>query len=346
MSDTSLSGLENVCEGVGGERRSSILSALTAQYLELEPRLSDRHIELYDNVFQLLVEGIELHARIELAERLAPLNRAPRETLHGLARDEAPEVAGPVLSRSPMLSDAELMDIVGKRGEKHRVAVARRSGLSSSVTDVLVAGREQAVLVALVENGSAKLSDTGAHELTEVARIDPVVAQALSERLQLPAQAVAKMLEAARAVVVQTLARAEIEASAGAIAGAVGRAAEVVAAVPPAGAGVLTEQQIVTLYVMKAFDEVEKALSRMASIPRDLVSEALTAGAVEPLMIVLKAAQFDRPNAEAMLSAKMSLPIGSRALREPMAQFDRVNAHEPGRMLKFVLMREQMRRAV
>ncbi len=57
LSAASLSGLEDLASGGESPRRSAILAALTSQYLDLEPRLSDRHIELYDNVFRMLVQA-------------------------------------------------------------------------------------------------------------------------------------------------------------------------------------------------------------------------------------------------------------------------------------------------
>ncbi|NJL72865.1 MAG: DUF2336 domain-containing protein [Candidatus Competibacteraceae bacterium] len=146
----SLSGLEDVAAGEDSPRRDAILSALTDQYLELEPRLSDRHIELYDNVFRVLVSGIELQARLALSEKLAAVKRAPREIIRDLANDEYAVVATPVLQRSPLLDEIDLVNVARNRSEAHRAALAQRPNLHTVVTDVLVDRREQSVLVALI----------------------------------------------------------------------------------------------------------------------------------------------------------------------------------------------------
>jgi hypothetical protein len=336
----SLSGLESVAAGEESPRRDAILSALTSQYVELEPRLSDRHIELYDNVFRVLVSGIELQARLALAERLAPMKRAPREIIRDLANDPYAIVATPVLQRSPVLEEDDLVTVARTCSEAHRAALAQRPELNTTITDVLVDRREQSVLVALIGNDSARLSPDGATKLTEVAAGNMVVAQALAVRLQLPATAVTQILHAARTVVVATLAQASPEARASDITAAVGEAVGMVQSLPRAFDGPLTEQQVVTLYGMKSCGEVAEGLGQLAGIGADLVAQALESPSLDGLLIVLKAARFSTTNAEAMLAAKLSLPLGARALLEPLRQFERINAVDPARMLGFVLSRD------
>lgn len=341
----SLSGLEDLASGGESPRRSAILAALTNQYLDLEPRLSDRHIELYDNVFRLLVSGIELQARLALAEKLAPMKRAPRETVRALAHDAQAVVATPVLQRSPVLDENDLLSVARSRGEGHRAALAARPEIGARVTDVLLEANEQAVTVALVCNGSAKLSKDGAATLADIARSNMVVAQALAARLRMPAMAVTQLVDAARAMVINTLAQDNPTTCAGELLDAVGTAVDVVGSVPAEPTDRLNDQQIVTLYVMKSLDEVEAALAARAALSADIVGEAMSAARIDALLIVLKAARFAPIHVEGMLSARLGVPVGSRMLRDPLDQYDRINAAEPERMINFVLQREQFRRA-
>jgi uncharacterized protein (DUF2336 family) len=333
----SLSGLEDVAAGEESPRRDAILSALTNQYVELEPRLSDRHIELYDNVFRVLVKGIELQARLALSEKLGPMKRAPREIIRDLANDPYAIVAGPVLQHSPVLDEVDLVDVARNQSEAHRAAIAQRNDINTVVTDVLVGRREQSVLVALVGNGTAHLSNEGAATLADVAVANEVVAQALAARLALPATAVTQLLSAARAVVVNTLVHAEPEARARDISEAVGEAVNVVKSLPQDTGGDITDQQIVALYGMDAFDEVALALSSRCGIREATVLRAIHARSADGLMIVMKAANMGRSYVEAMLSIKLKAQIGDYGLKELLGQYDRVNASEPERMLGFVL---------
>jgi hypothetical protein len=335
----SLSGLEDLAAGDYSPRRDAILSTLTDQYLELEPRLSDRHIELYDNVFQLLVTGIELHARLALAEKLAPMKRAPREIVRDLANDDYAIVASPILRHSPLLDEADLVGIATRKSEAHRAALAQRPNLNTAVTDVLVNKREQSVLVALIGNDTAKLSSAGATTLTDIASQNAVVAQSLASRLQLPATAVTQILIAARAVVVSTLSHAEPDARASEITGAVRRGVEAVGALPETMSDDVNEQQIVTLYGLGQIEDVVLGLARRAELDPAIVRRALEVPCTDALLIVMKAAGFERQHAQGILSVKMSVALNSPALLEPLGQYDRINAADPARMLVFVLSR-------
>ncbi|MGL4438041.1 MAG: DUF2336 domain-containing protein, partial [Bosea sp. (in: a-proteobacteria)] len=164
-----------------------------------------------------------------------------------------------------------------------------------------------------------------------------VLAQALAARLQLPATAVMQLLSAARLVVVNTLAHAEPDASARDITEAVGEAVHVVKTLPHDTDSEISDQQIVTLYGMDAFEEVALALSSRTGIREATVLRAIHARNTDGLMIVLKAADFARGYVEAMLSVKMKTQIGDYGLKELLSQYDRVNASEPERMLGFVL---------
>lgn len=336
----SLSGLESVAQGDESPRRGAILSALTNQYVELEPRLSDRHIELYDNVFRLLAQGIEVQARVALSETLAPMKRAPRETVRDLANDDYVIVAAPVLQQSVVLDDDDLIAVAQKRGEGHRVALAQRPALKPAVTDALLERKEQAVLARLIGNDTATLSPAGATTLTDVASSNEVVAQALAARLGMPATAVMQILGAARSAVVNMLVEARPDALAGQISGAVSKAVDVMATVPAAPQADISHDHIVALYSMDELADVAGALGRHAGLEPKLVLSALKAKSVDPMLVVLKAAGFAMPLAEAMISVKIGVPVGWSALQAPLMQYKRLTVPDAAGLLQTLLLRD------
>jgi hypothetical protein len=274
------------------------------------------------------------------------MKRAPRETIRVLAHDDQSVVATPVLQRSPMLEDKDLISVARSRSEAHRAALAGRPMLPAQVTDVLLEANEQSVTLALVANGSARLSPSGAGALADMARANTAVAQALAARLHMPALAVTQLVEAARATVISTLAQDMPAACPESLTDAVETAVGVVGSLPPQPTLQLNDQQIVTLYVMKSLDEVEAALAARSRISAEVVGEALSAARIDGLLIVLKAARFAPIHVEGMLSARLGVPVGSRMLRDPLDQYDRINAAEPERMINLVLQRDQFRRAM
>lgn len=339
----SLTGLEDVANGEDSPRRSAILTALTQQYLELEPRLSDRHIELYDNVFKLLVSGIELQARLQLSERIAPMQRAPRDTIRILARDSYAAVAAPVLRQSPVLEEPDLIEIARDLSEAHRAALAGRPHIGVNITNLLVKRQEQSVFVELVQNDSARLSPDGAAALTSMAKDNLVVAEALAARLQIPATALTQILQAARSAVVDMLIREEPQAAATAITSAVDAGVETVATLPAVPDDLLTDQQIVALMSIRAYQDVHEALAARAGLTPETVALSMKAFHIDAFLIVLKAARFVRSQAEGMLAAKLGVQIGSPMLISSLEQFERINPADPERMIEVVLHREKIR---
>jgi len=78
-------------------------------------------------------------------------------------------VAQPVLLRSTLLSDEELIRIIQHRSRQHQIAIARRRDISEAVSDELVGTQDSDVITALLENHSAHISKATLAYLTEQA---------------------------------------------------------------------------------------------------------------------------------------------------------------------------------
>jgi uncharacterized protein (DUF2336 family) len=118
---------------VGSEdpiRRLETLRAITTLFVSQAPSLNETHIGVFDEVILRLSRDVERRARIKLAERLADIGNAPRKVVRDLAYDEAIQVAGPVLERSPRLEEEDLVAIASGHGQDHLLALSRRPALS------------------------------------------------------------------------------------------------------------------------------------------------------------------------------------------------------------------------
>ena len=108
----------------------------------------------YD-ILHSIVRDIEMATRQEISRRLAERNDAPAELIRFLAND-AIEVAYPVLIKSDVLDDADLIEVIRARTLEHSLAIATRPALSHAVTDALVATDTEDVIVTVLRNpGSA-----------------------------------------------------------------------------------------------------------------------------------------------------------------------------------------------
>jgi len=121
------------------------------------------------DIFLALTAQAEREIRLVLAERLADADWAPPALINMLALDEI-EIARPVITSSPLLKDADLIRLLVEATLEHQIAVARRPGLSRSVTDVIVERGEAVTMTALASNRTADISEAALHRLVEESR--------------------------------------------------------------------------------------------------------------------------------------------------------------------------------
>ncbi len=116
-----------------------------------------------------LVVEAERDIRQRLSERLADASWAPSALINILALDEI-EIARPIIARSPVLQDHDLIRLMVQATLEHQIEVARRPRLSASVVEAILARDEPAVLTALASNDTAELSPDGLRRIVGRAR--------------------------------------------------------------------------------------------------------------------------------------------------------------------------------
>lgn len=124
---------------------------------------------LLDNVFMALVVEAERDIRKTLAERLAGADWAPKALVNVLALDEI-DIARPIIAKSPLLQDQDLIRLLIEATIEHQIEVARRPSLSARVVDAVIDRAEPAVLTALVGNATAEITEGGMRRLVESSR--------------------------------------------------------------------------------------------------------------------------------------------------------------------------------
>lgn len=144
------------------------------------------------DILKRISKDVEMSLRIALAEKLASRDDAPAELINLLADDDI-EVALPVLLRSPVLKDSDLLRILGRPGDDHHLAIAQRPQLSESVSAAIARSECEAVLIALLRNEGARLSDATFQSLVERAKSVEGLRGPLAGRKDLPAQLAASL---------------------------------------------------------------------------------------------------------------------------------------------------------
>jgi uncharacterized protein (DUF2336 family) len=172
-------------------RRRDLLREVTDVFF-VEKIDSPGQTEAFDAIFQKLSTQMEEAVRIELAERFANSNDAPTGLIRMLALD-APAVARPVLERSEVLSEQDLVDVARTRGQEHLRAMSIRTDLSERVTDAIVETADDDTLGVLARNDSALLSRNSHEVLVDRAANNPVLQEAVVQRASLPADLLNEM---------------------------------------------------------------------------------------------------------------------------------------------------------
>lgn len=125
--------------------------------------------EMIGALFMTLVAEAERDIRRRLAEKIAPAPWAPQALINVLALDDI-EIAGPVISASPVLQDHDLIRLLVESTLDHQIAIARRGRLSSPVIEAILKQEEPAVLTALAGNDTADISRSAMEKLVDHSR--------------------------------------------------------------------------------------------------------------------------------------------------------------------------------
>lgn len=137
-------------------------------------------------VLTLLVNHAAPAVRRVLAEGLACSGTVPHYLVHTLANDSS-DVASIVLARSPLLSDAELVDCVATSDAVAQSAIARRPWVAAPVCAALAEVGALEALIALISNPGADILEFSIRRIIERFGHDEDLRAALLSRPNLPA---------------------------------------------------------------------------------------------------------------------------------------------------------------
>jgi uncharacterized protein (DUF2336 family) len=104
--------------------------------------------------------------RRAMAEAFALSEEAPAAVVHGLAADQ-PFVAVPVLERSPLLLDADLVDMVATARPEIAAAIARRPCLQPAVAAAIAEVGPAEACLELIENPAADIALFSVNRIVE-----------------------------------------------------------------------------------------------------------------------------------------------------------------------------------
>ena len=172
--------------------RQMLYAAIADMFERRSGELDDLECTLMCDILERLSRDVEMSVRAKLAQRLAHRADVPPQLIRLLANDDV-QVSYEVLAASPVLRDADLIEIIRHRTMQHHLAVAIRKDLSEDVSTALVETGSEDVIVALLNNQDARISSAVLEYLAEESRRVDAYQKPLVRRPELPESVAQKM---------------------------------------------------------------------------------------------------------------------------------------------------------
>jgi uncharacterized protein (DUF2336 family) len=183
---------------LANDEEPAVRSALAAKIANLAPHLDPGGAKPHDALTLAILEQLARDqmpmVRQVVAEVLKSEARIPPHIVQQLARDIEIMVAAPVLEFSPILADADLLEIIESRPIPGALsAISRRRGVSGDVADGLARSDDDDAVIELLNNPTAQMREDTLDALVDRARTRPRLHEPLVRHPVLPSRAACKL---------------------------------------------------------------------------------------------------------------------------------------------------------
>ncbi|VAW01371.1 hypothetical protein MNBD_ALPHA01-1440 [hydrothermal vent metagenome] len=184
--------LLNLAQEKSVSARNELVENISDLFLSPEGRLNEHERALMNDVLFKLVGSIEKNVRKELSKRLSAVDDVAPELAARLANDSI-DIAEPMLTRSGVLKDEQLIEIVRNRSEAHRMAIAIRAHVSEEVSGELIENSGEDIIEALIRNENAEISELSIKYLVAESKNVDRFQEPLLNRQDLPVELAYRM---------------------------------------------------------------------------------------------------------------------------------------------------------
>ncbi len=327
---------------LAGDADEAVRTDLAEKVAKVVPKLGadarDTHRDTTHEALKILARDQITRVRQILSETLKDVADAPPEVIRTLAQDTELAVAGPVLEFSPVLTDEDLLELIGSGpAQGGLAAISRRAQVHESVAEAVTATDDVEAIADLLANPSAQIREETLDNLIDRApgielwhaplvarpklpaaaatRLAHFVADNLLGVLQERADLDAETLESVKTVVRQRIGEdmPKVEAGGREGGGTYSPDAETPVAVAKRlyEAGKLWEKVIVHALNVNDHDFVLTALTVRAGLPEDVVQKVFSARSAKGFVAVAW---------KGGLSMKLAVAIQQRMARIPPAE--------------------------
>jgi uncharacterized protein (DUF2336 family) len=330
-------------------RRVETLRRVTDLFLNSGVDYSPRHIELFDDIFNCIVEKMEISARALLSERLAPIPATPPGIARMLAFDDSIEVAAPMLSHSERLDDVALIESARTKSQAHLLAISIRKVLSNAVTDVLVERGNHDVVRSTFNNSGAQFSEQGYGTLLARSETDDNIAICVAS--QIPRHHYLHLVAKASASVRDRLASTHPKATPEIAATVREVARRARSAITPITKhteishdlvrslyedGRIDEAQVTSFANADKFDETNASIACMANVTVGTAETMMMQSRSEGIFVLAKVAGFSWPTVKAIIDMRERLLETASADQDgDQGTYERLRAATAQQVLRF-----------
>ena len=305
--------------------RSELARKIARLMPGLSARESDHVVQMTIATLDKLARDHEARVRAILAEEIKHLTCVPKDIVQLLAHDLKMAVAGPILEYSPLLVDADLIEIIAHGCASEAVeAIARRNPVSEDVSDAIVTALDIPGIAALLTNPDAKIRQQAMDKIAEQAESISHWHMPLTLRLDLSGRVLRRIASFVGSGLLDKLgarsglddetrsylnkqlrARLQADENPGKASSAQMAAAAVLEAKQT---GRLNEAFVEAQAEAGAREAVILALSELAGVPAETVRRMLLAGTAKPITSLVWFAGLNMRAAFKIQSFVMKLP--------------------------------------
>ncbi len=310
------------------ESRSTLVVALADLFMAGEQQDMTAAKDLFGEVVMMVIDDASQDDRRRLADRIAESELSPHDLVSYLAGDVV-EVAEPVLSGSPVLSQADLVRLAGSQSAEHLMAIAERQGIDAAVTDILVQRGNLEVARKVTKNKSAQFSKDSLGMLVARARKDAELQENLVFRDDLPKDVTEKLIpfltKELRAKLTQSLTGGGQKTEASASTANVGlhnMQAEIDDMIAKIKGGEESQDSLIGKYAAQDdLDNVAYIIAELSGVPGLVVGRSLQREEPMPVMLLCRSIDLSVPCFTAICQARakqlnLTIPKVQSAIRQ------------------------------
>ncbi|MEI7668838.1 MAG: DUF2336 domain-containing protein [Pseudomonadota bacterium] len=176
------------------DARINVIDKITNE--SSQARYSLDELAVAEQILRIMVKDTENTVRKSLALKLKDNKNIAEDIIVSLSRDEDDEVAMPIIKKSPLLSDYELISLIKtSQNIKKQEAIAERAPLSNVVCEALIETNKNSVVSTLTKNYDADIKQEQYQQIINKFDKDKEIMRAISERPNLPITIAEKVIK-------------------------------------------------------------------------------------------------------------------------------------------------------